>query len=153
MRLLTVDRSPEFHPDYQSVTDVPSNMIDTVLALEVIEHIPLAQFDEFIDEILRAMKPTGRLVISTPNAAYIGSIWEGDMTHVHAYGAEDLAAYLDLRGFRCQIFRVAWRSERARFKERLRLIAAKILTRGILQLDYARGVVVLAERRETTTEG
>ena len=70
------------------------------------------------------------------------------MTHVHAYRLQDLAAYLHLRGFDCRLFRVSWQAPRPSIAERLRLLSAKVVTRWILQLDYARGVLLLAQRRD-----
>jgi SAM-dependent methyltransferase len=143
----TVDSSPEYAPTYSSVEDLPTAEFEAALLLEVIEHIPLTSFDGFMDHVLRCLTPNGRLVVSTPNAAYIGSIWEADMTHVHAYRLQDLAAYLHLRGFDCRLFRVSWQQARPTIQQRLRLLSAKILTRWALQLDYARGVLLLAQRR------
>jgi len=100
-----------------------------------------------MDDVLRCLTPDGRLVIGTPNAAFVGSIWASDMTHVHAYRLQDLAAYLDLRGFDCRLFRVSWQSEHPTIMQRLRLLSAKVVTRWVLELDYARGVVLLAQRR------
>jgi 2-polyprenyl-3-methyl-5-hydroxy-6-metoxy-1,4-benzoquinol methylase len=145
---VTVDSSPEFAPDYASIDALPTAAFDAALLLEVIEHVPLADFDAFMDHVLRTLSPHGRLVVSTPNAAYVGSIWEGDMTHVHAYRLQDLAAYLSLRGFDCRLFRVAWRPPRPTIHQRLRLACAKVVTRWMLELDYARGALVLARRRD-----
>jgi SAM-dependent methyltransferase len=142
----TTDRSPEFEYTYQELADVPDRSYDAVLVLEVIEHIPLADFDAFMDQVLRVLKPGGKLVISTPNAGYVGTIWEADMTHVHAYRLQDLAAYLHLRGVPSTVYRVAWRSPVSSFKERLRVPLWKALTRWVLQLDYARGTLVLGTR-------
>ena len=144
----TVDSSPEFAPDYSSIEALPTAAFEAALLLEVIEHVTLAEFDGFMDHVLRCLTPDGRLVVSTPNAAYIGSIWEGDMTHVHAYRLQDLAAYLHLRGFDCRLFRVAWRPPRPTIRQRLRLASAKVVTRWMLELDYAKGVLVLAQRRD-----
>jgi hypothetical protein len=143
----TVDSSLEFAPDYSSVEELPTAAFEAALLLEVIEHVPLASFDGFMDHVLRCLTPDARLVISTPNAAYIGSIWEADMTHVHAYRLQDLAAYLHLRGFDCRLFRVSWQPPRPTLAQRLRLLSAKVVTRWILELDYARGVLLLAQRR------
>lgn len=143
----TVDSSLEFSPSYSSVEDLPTAAFQAALLLEVIEHVPLTSFDEFMDHVLRCLAPGARLVISTPNAAYVGSIWEADMTHVHAYRLQDLAAYLHLRGFDCRLFRVSWQPPHPTIRQRLRLVSAKVVARWILQLDYARGVLLLAQRR------
>jgi 2-polyprenyl-3-methyl-5-hydroxy-6-metoxy-1,4-benzoquinol methylase len=44
---------------------------DTVLASEVIEHI--FDTDKFLSEVYRVLRPSGTLIISTPNLASIGS--------------------------------------------------------------------------------
>lgn len=143
----TLDSSPEFTPDYSSVEELPTAAFEAALLLEVIEHVPLASFDGFMDHVIRCLTADGRLALSTPNAAYVGSIWEADMTHVHAYRLQDLAAYLDLRGFDCRLFRVSWQPQHPTVTERLRLVSAKVVTRWVLELDYARGVLLLAQRR------
>ncbi len=145
-RYLTLDPSKEFDYDFHTLDEVPDGSVDAVVILEVIEHIALANVFGFLDTVERKLKPDGRLIISTPNAEYIGSIWAADMTHVHAYRGIDLAALLDLKGFQSALYRIGWISPRASVRERLRYHAARLLTRGILQVDYARGVLVVATR-------
>lgn len=144
-KYMTLDRSPEFDPDYSSLEELPEGQFDAICMLELIEHIPLADFDEFMDAVLQALSPGGRLVISTPNAEFISTIWAADITHVHAYRAADLAAYLHLRGVRSTIYRITWKTPHAPLKERIRFQAARLLTRGILQVDYAKGVLLTGE--------
>ncbi|CAA7612129.1 bifunctional 2-polyprenyl-6-hydroxyphenol methylase/3-demethylubiquinol 3-O-methyltransferase UbiG [Magnetospirillum sp. UT-4] len=47
---------------------VPEGQFDLVFASEVIEHV--ADTEAFLAECLRALKPGGRLVLSTPNSAF-----------------------------------------------------------------------------------
>lgn len=138
----TTDQSPEFEYDYRSLEDAPTDGFDAVVVLEVIEHIPLDAFDDFVDGVLRVLKPNGRLVLSTPNASCIKTIWAGDMTHRHPYRSPDLAAYLHLRGVESEIHRVTWRAPSASRSERVRYNVAKVLAR-IQQVDYAEGVFLL----------
>lgn len=138
----TTDQSPEFTYDYPSLHNAPTDGFDAVLVLEVIEHIPLDEFDEFMDEVLRVLKPGGRLVLSTPNAACIKTIWAGDMTHRHPYRSPDLAAYLHLRGIESEIHRVTWRAPSVSMYERVRYKLAQVLAR-VQQVDYAEGVLLL----------
>ena len=144
----TLDQSPEFGPDFASFAEVPSGAFDAVMLLEVIEHVPLHEFDRLMDEVLRCLAPGGRLVVSTPNTAYAASLWDADMTHVHGYRLIDLAAYLHLRGIRSTLYRVAWRWPSPPLRERAPRLAEKVITRWILQLDYARGVLLLGERSD-----
>ncbi|MFA5890627.1 MAG: methyltransferase domain-containing protein [Actinomycetota bacterium] len=142
----TLDPTTEFAHDYGSLDEVPTGVFDAVMMLEVIEHIPLADFFGFVERVVALLKPDGKLIISTPNAEYLSTIWASDMTHVHAYRAADLAAFLHCHGFESMIRRVAWRSPNDRLKERIRFQVARVVTRGVLQADYARGVLVVSRR-------
>jgi hypothetical protein len=143
----TLDLSQEFAHDFSDLNQVPASSYDAILVLEVIEHIALRDFFTFLERLITKLDQGGRLVISTPNAEFISSIWAADMTHVHAYRSIDLAALLELKGFRSSLYRVAWLSPRASLRERLRYQAARFLTRGILQVDYARGILLVAEQQ------
>ena len=145
-RYETVDLSPEYSPDHLDLAEVPAAAYDAVMALEVVEHLPLSEFDGFVDGLLRALAPGGRLVVSTPNAAFYAPVYFQDLGHVHAYEAPGLAAYLELRGVPCQVFRVDWRARRESPRERARRHAVRFITRGLLQVDYARGVLLLGQR-------
>lgn len=142
----TADLSSEFEPTYRSIEEAPAATFDAVVMLEVIEHVAFDDFDSFIDDVLRVMAPGGRIAVSTPNAECIRSVWASDMTHRHPYRAVDLAAYLDIRGIRSMIYRVDLTLPRVSPRERLRRLAAKVITRGILQVDYAAGVLLLGQR-------
>ena len=144
----SIDTSPDVVHDYYHLQDCPSGAYDAVMVLEVIEHISLDDFDSFIDEVLRVLAPGGKVVISTPNAEYYSTIWAGDMTHRHAYRLTDLAAYLHLRGVVADhLQRVNWVDGRApRLRERVRKPLVRFIARGVLRVDYCRGVQLLARR-------
>ncbi len=143
----TMDPTVEIAHDFHDLSEIPSGSYDAALLLEVLEHIPLAESFTFLDGVVRALEPASTLIISTPNADFISSIWAADFTHVHAYRAVDLAALLEVVwGFRSRLYRVAWRAPRAGLREYLRFHAARFLTRGILQTDYARGILLVAKR-------
>jgi len=56
--------------DLEERFDFEDNFFDVVLAGEIIEHI--LDTDSFISEIKRVLKPSGYLVLSTPNVASLG---------------------------------------------------------------------------------
>jgi SAM-dependent methyltransferase len=141
---LTLDPSQEFEHDFATLAEVPDASTDAIVCLEVIEHIRLESFFGFLDEMLAKLREGGRLVISTPNADYVAGIWSSDFTHVHAYRSVDLAALLHLHGFESAVYRIAWRAPHDPLRERVRFQLARVLTRGILQVDYARGILVIA---------
>lgn len=58
-----------------------------------------------------------------------------------------LATYLHLRGVECTIYRANLTTPTPTPRERLLRAAAKLITRGILQVDYAHGVMLLRHRR------
>jgi hypothetical protein len=145
-RYLTLDPTREFDHNFAELSEVAPGSCDAAIISEVIEHIPLSAFFGFVDQVIEKLTPDGRLVFSTPNADFVGGIWSADFTHVHAYAGSDLAAFLHLHGFESMIYRIAWQSPHSPLRERLRYQAARIITRGILQVDYARGMLVIAQR-------
>lgn len=143
---LTVDPSHEYGYDFNSLEDVPPASVDAILCLEVIEHIRLEEFFRFSATLIEKLTPHGRLIFSTPNSDAIWSLWSSDFTHVHSYRSVDLAAYFHVLGFQSEMYRVAWRSPSDPLKERLRFQLARVITRGVLQVDYAKGIIVVASR-------
>jgi Methyltransferase domain len=143
-RYLTLDPTREFAHDYHSLDEVPDGSCDGVVILEVVEHIELDEFFSFMEAVLAKLRPSGVIVLSTPNADFVGGLWSSDFTHVHAYRGSDLAAYLHFSGYESTVHRVAWRSPRDSVRERIRYQLARVVTRGILQVDYARGILLIA---------
>jgi hypothetical protein len=142
----TVDPTREFPHDYADVSDAPPAAFDAALIFEVIEHLSLDEFFPFLTEAISKLTDDAVLVITTPNAEFVGSIFAGDITHVHAYRNADLAAVLHCLGFESALYRVVWRTPRVALRERVRFELARALTRGVLQVDYARGVLLVARR-------
>jgi predicted SAM-dependent methyltransferase len=139
--------SREAPHDYNDVASAPDAAFDAVLLLEVIEHISLDDFDAFMDEVVRVLKPGGSLVISTPNPAFISTIWAEAMDHRHPYPPNDLAAYLQLRGIRTdEIYRVNWASPDDPPWEKVRRQMARVVMRGLLRVDYCRGLLLLGAK-------
>lgn len=143
----TIDVSREVRHDYNDVASAPDAAFDAVLLLEVIEHVRLDDFDAFMDQVIRVMKPGGRLVISTPNPAFISTIWAESLDHRHPYAANDLAAYLQIRGI-CteEVYRVNWASPHDPPWEKVRREMARAVMRGLLRVDYCRGLLLLGAK-------
>lgn len=55
--------------DASQSIDYPDKTFDVVVAGEVIEHV--VDTDHFIEEVYRVLKPSGVLLLTTPNLAYI----------------------------------------------------------------------------------
>src|SRR3989338_4535253 len=48
-------------------------MFDYILLLDVIEHFPLHEQENVIQELTRILKPGGKLILSIPNMAHLSS--------------------------------------------------------------------------------
>jgi Methyltransferase domain len=142
----TFDLSREFKHDYYSLADV-SGTYDSILLLDVIEHMPLGEFYSLMERVADLLAKTGVVVVSTPNPACINSMWGGDMTHVQQYPLNDLIAFFMLRNFTCEGYRVVYTKARLSLVERFRFLLKRIVAANILGADYADGLIVIAKRQ------
>jgi len=93
---------------------LPDSHYGLVLALEILEHMPKTVGASLLQNIVRVLKPSGRLIISTPNkfspeglgGYYWGekirhwSKWDAwDQTHVHIYSSWEFVRLLKASGF------------------------------------------------------
>ena len=77
------------------VTSLPfrSGSFDVVVAFEVIEHIE--NWQGFLTEVERVLKPSGQLIVSTPNRLYYGETrTEPNLFHVHEFDYEEFQSEL-----------------------------------------------------------
>lgn len=73
----------------------------TILATDVLEHVPVAELADLLAAIHRALAPGGRLVCTVPNASSnVGLHWRHiDLTHHTAFTASSLHLALAAAGF------------------------------------------------------
>ena len=78
-----------------------SNSFDLILGLDIIEHLQKDECFQFLDAAFQALKPGGRLVLQTPNAASPwGSEYRyGDFTHELGFTPDSLKGVLSVVGF------------------------------------------------------
>jgi 2-polyprenyl-3-methyl-5-hydroxy-6-metoxy-1,4-benzoquinol methylase len=78
-----------------------SRSLDVVLAIDILEHLSREQLLEICDEILRVLKPGGRVIAHAPNAGGIfGSVIRyGDLTHEAAFTASSMRQLFKVTGF------------------------------------------------------
>ena len=74
--------------------------IHLLLAIDLLEHLNKGEALEFIALCASRLRPGGRLIIQTPNAAspFFGAVRYGDYTHEQAFTPSSLAALLTRAG-------------------------------------------------------
>ena len=73
-----------------------SEPVDLLLAMDVVEHLTRGESLEFLALCASRLRPGGRLVLQTPNAAspFFGAVRYGDITHEQCFTPESLGALL-----------------------------------------------------------
>ena len=74
--------------------------LDLVLAIDLVEHLNKDEGLEFIALCASRLRPGGRLILQTPNAAspFFGAVRYGDYTHEQGFTPASLAALLTRAG-------------------------------------------------------
>src|SRR5690606_28777339 len=65
----SMDIDPEGGHEYQSLDQITTTY-DCILALEVVEHLPLEEIVPWLECLRQLLRPGGWLVLSTPNTYY-----------------------------------------------------------------------------------
>ena len=76
---------------------LPDNSFDVVFTKSVIEHVE--NWEQFLSEIHRVLKPGGSIVVMTPNWSSQGSNFYDDPTHLRPYTARTLDRVLRMTRF------------------------------------------------------
>lgn len=112
--------------------------------LELIEHLTLEQFFNYLDFAEKHLKSHGTLVISTPNAAHFNQIWKLDMTHLHPYPLRDLFALFTARGYSTEMYRIHLVEENYGLLRWIRRRLAQLIA-YILYSEIQEGVLLFAK--------
>ena len=79
---------------YEYLVGMPDASLGGVFCAQVVEHLPAALLEPLFGEMARVLRPGGRLVVETPNAAcfstYVQSFWR-DPTHLRPVPAPRLS--------------------------------------------------------------
>lgn len=88
----------------QAFLDEHESTFDVLLAIDIIEHLSKDEVLPFLDSCQAALRPGGRLILQTPNAAspFGMSVRYGDFTHEAAFTPASLAWLLTTAGL-CDI--------------------------------------------------
>jgi cyclopropane fatty-acyl-phospholipid synthase-like methyltransferase len=91
-------REGELLNDLRALDD---QLLDVVVAFDVIEHFTKDELIDLVDEVQRVLKPNGRWIIHAPNARspFVGTIRYGDFTHEQAFTEASITQVLKSSGF------------------------------------------------------
>src|SRR5205085_8965139 len=100
-RYESLDIDPRGRHDYHDWSEVTQRHsfvpYDCVLALEVIEHLPLEEIPSWLGQLAAVLRPGGRLVLSTPNTFYPPAYLR-DATHRTPLCYDELAGLVAAAG-------------------------------------------------------
>jgi len=141
VRYESLDVDPQGDHDYQDLDDVPGTF-DCVVALEVIEHLTLAEIPDWLEQLAERVAPGGALLISTPNTFYPAAYLR-DATHRTPLCYDELAGLISGASLEVQSIHRVYNDPLPRLI--LRRYVCGWLFR-LLGIDFARQIVVVARR-------
>jgi SAM-dependent methyltransferase len=142
----TVDVDPGIEVDHRSLDEVDAGSVDVAVCFEMIEHVTLEDALAVARGVARALKPGGRLFLSTPNVHHPWSYLRS-ATHVTPFCYDELGGVLTVAGlgvdglFRCHHDSVV--------KGFLRCLAYPL--HRVLGIDYAKSILAVAHRPDRAT--
>ena len=139
-RYESMDIDPNGRHDYAALDDAPGGY-DCVLALEVVEHLPLEEIAPWLTRLRELLSPGGRLVLSTPNTFYPPAYLR-DATHRTPLCYDELAGLCDAAGFR--VLRIVRIHHDPLPRKLLRRYLFGWLFR-LIGIDFARQIVLTAD--------
>lgn len=138
----SLDIDPHGQHDYVSL-DEPAGPYDGIVALEVIEHLELAEIPQWLTRLAELLRPGGWLVLSTPNTYYPPDFLR-DVTHRTPLCYDELAALTTAAGLEVVSIQRIYNDPLHR--KLLRRYAFGWLFR-LIGIDFARQIVLVARRR------
>ena len=85
--------------DATDLSAFDNSSVDTVLASNFFEHLSHAHVDSTLDEILRVLKPSGRVILIQPNFRLAPRRYFDDYTHRTIFTDTSLRDHVASRGF------------------------------------------------------
>jgi SAM-dependent methyltransferase len=95
----TLDVDKKIKADYRSFSNIPKDSFDGVWMVSVVEHLTIKQFSDYLKQIIRVLKPGGKLIITTHNIHAIPDLTHYDYSHVQHYPLADLYGLTKVHGF------------------------------------------------------
>ncbi len=129
--------------DYHSL-DAIDEQFDLIILFEVVEHLELEQGLGLLSRLKELLVDGGQLIISTPNIFNPSRFWI-DATHKTAYSYEELGGAVLSQGL--EVMRI-YRTFHASFLKYIFRLTLFYPLHRILNVDFAKSIVVLAAKRE-----
>jgi SAM-dependent methyltransferase len=83
----------------EDLSAFPTGSLDAVFASNLLEHLEWPSIERTLDEVRRALKPNGRVILLQPNFRYCAGTYFDDYTHRTIFTHVGLADLLASRGF------------------------------------------------------
>jgi SAM-dependent methyltransferase len=141
----SLDVDPHGRHDFRDWSEV-DEAFDLVFAFEVVEHVDVADLADLLANVKRALKPGGRLVLSTPNI-YYPPAYLRDVTHRTPLCFDELGGLVERAGLR--VTRLLRTYNDTLLRRLLKRYALGWLFRT-LGIDFARQIVLVAENPAET---
>ncbi len=120
---------------------------DLIVAMDLLEHLTRDEVFQFLDMCAQALRPSGKLFLTTPNGAGLrpGPVAHGDLTHETIFTPQTIRTVLQLTGYQdIQIREI--RPLPTSFFSRLRGLLWRVIRRYAQLLD-------MVEKGTTACEG
>lgn len=123
----------------QSVYEMtfPKSYFDTILILEVLEHIPPSRVLIVLRDIKKLLKKNGTLIVSVPVNERLELMRENPNGHVRDYSKELIKAELEISGFKPLVMRTLYAFKSFYF-------AKKLLARLLINRWHENNVIIKA---------
>jgi 2-polyprenyl-3-methyl-5-hydroxy-6-metoxy-1,4-benzoquinol methylase len=124
--------------DFSSIT----RSFDTVLFIDVIEHLDLEDGLELTIDLLEKLNPGGNLILQTPNGKCIRNHLGSDMTHKQLYNINDLYSYFKALGYEVFCHRVCFDLKEKSIIRKIITFLGRLITAKLIGVDYADNILL-----------
>lgn len=138
---VSCDIDPTYEHEFSHSSEVVGEF-DVIAIFEMIEHVPLQDAADLLNDCFQHLKPGGKIVLTTPNT-YYPPAYLRDATHITPFCYDELAGVLALVGFKpLAIYRLYHDSLIKKFFKRFLFYSVFRL----VGIDFAHQIAVVAEK-------
>jgi len=141
----SLDFGNEHDYDFKNLVEI-DRKFETILMLDVIEHMPLEEGLSLSLQLLDKLDDCGELIIQTPNAKCVRNHLGSDMTHLQLYNVKDLYAYFKALNYIVEAKRIVFKKRNFCLINSFYNLLSKILITRILGLDFADNILLVIKK-------